>query len=181
VRSYLHERGINDHSIKRFRLGATESGRLAIPYCTRSGIWHFKYRTVSGDGSKYVNDEGAEAHLYNASTLLAADECVITEGELDAITFEQAGVPAVGYPGATHWQAKGHAHWPYCFDSCRRVVVVGDGDSVGAEAAERVAKSLRETLPDCDVHTAVLPDGEDANSFAVQRGSLQLLEEVGWV
>lgn len=186
---YLNERGISRRAIDRFKLGF-DGERLVIPYLTPKGPWHLKRRCIQHDKCeghpKYQNDDGSDLRLYNAQTLLAADRVVIVEGELDAISVEMAGVPAVAYPGAQSWKA--NKAWRWCFDSCEEVVVVADGDpprdgkpSVGEEAGRTVAESLRSSLPDIEVRLVVMPEGMDSNSFIQEHGQLEYLERIGWL
>lgn len=196
--AYLAERGITRRAIDRFQLGYSgdtgsykNADRLAIPYLSPAGPWHVKYRCIAdhnckdlGHG-KYIYDDGAEQHLFNAQTLLTAERVVVVEGELDAVSVEAAGVPAVAYPGAETW--KKNRHWRWCFDSVTEVIVVGDGDTpregkevgVGEEAAKAVADTLRQSLPDIDVRMVVMPLGHDANSFINTYGQVDFLAEIG--
>lgn len=198
ARAYLADRGLYQAAADRFRLGHTgENGdpktanRLVIPYLTPAGPWHLKYRCLAehdckeAKHAKYIYDDGAEQHLYNASTLLTAERVAVVEGELDAVAVEMAGVPAVAYPGADTW--KKNKHWRWAFDSCVEIVVIGDGDvpregkqvGVGEEAARSVADSLRSALPDVDVRVHVMPVGHDSNSFLHANGTLAFLDETG--
>lgn len=182
---YLISRGITTETARRFRLGCDpQTGRLTIPYLSPAGPWHVKYRCIAHDNCKQVHadkysyDPGSGQHLYNASTLLDAERVVVVEGELDAVTAEQAGVPAVAFPGAQTWQR--NTHWRWCFDSCIEITVVADGDEPGRKAAGVVAESLRRAVQ-ADVDVAVLPDGEDTNSLIGSRGVGAWLGEIGWL
>lgn len=187
AQDYLSSRGITMSTAVKFQLGWTGehenrsiANRLAIPYLAGpAGPWHIKYRSMDDQGPKYIYEEGVSLHLFNTQTLLHSSSVVICEGELDAITIEQVGVPAVGYPGAQAWKA--NDHWPAVFDSCERVVVVADGDPVGREAADGVAASLRKELPDLQVTRVVLPDGQDSNSLIQQQGAVEYLSTIGWI
>jgi DNA primase len=127
---------------------------------------------------KYSYDPGNQQHLYNAQTLIDADVVVVTEGELDAISVEQAGLPAVAYPGASTWQKM--RHWPHCFDSVREVVVVADGDEPGVKAATTVTESLRRATA-ADVRLVLMPPGFDANAFLLAYSESDFLELLEWL
>lgn len=212
--AYLTDRGITRRAIDRFLLGYTgdtgdikTANRLSIPYLTGRGPWQVKYRCLEQhDGTckenrhgKYIYDDGAEQHLYNAETLLTTDRVVVVEGELDAIAVELTGAACVGYPGADTWRKSRHFRW--CFDSVDEVIVVADGDppeknpknrdkspgdpgwteaGVGEEAAKVVADSLRTALPDLTVRVCVMPTGHDSNSYINESGALDYLETIGW-
>jgi DNA primase len=181
---YLTDRGITAETADRFRLGVDPTGRLVIPYLSPAGPWHLKYRCITGHDckteghGKYGYDPGSEQHLFNAQTLLDAERVVVTEGELDAIAVEQAGMNAVAYPGAETWAKC--KHWRWCFDSVVEIVVVADGDQPGRKAAGAVCDSLRLSAH-ADVRVVVLPDGHDSNSFINEYGDLAYLEELEWL
>lgn len=177
AQDYLAGRGIRPPMWDRFKLGF-DGERLTIPYLTPAGPWLVKRRCIQHDKCeghpKYKNTEGAELHLYNAPVLIDSDLVVVTEGELDAVTVEQAGVNAVAVPGATQWKA--NRHWRFCFDSVSEVIVVGDGDKPGEESAKAISDSLRSTFNDIEVRTVILPAGMDSNSYAQAEGDMALLE-----
>lgn len=179
---YLDSRGISTDSAELFQLGVAD-GRLTIPYLTPAGPLLIKYRCLQkhnckehGHG-KYMYDTGASLHLYNASVLLTAELVVVVEGEIDAISVTQLGVPAVAYPGAGQWKA--HPHWRWCFDSLDDVIIVADADEPGRKAAANVAESLRQSVS-ADVRVIHLPgdDGTDTNSYIAQHGEHNYLQRL---
>lgn len=193
---YLTSRGISRRAIDRFQLGYTGEdsryrNRLAIPYLSPAGPWCIKYRCIEDhdctNHGKYVYDEGTEIHLFNAQTLLTADRVVIVEGEMDAISAEMAGVPAVAFPGVEMW--KKNKHWRWLFDSVDEVTVVADGDApkegktqgVGEIAGRSVADSLRTALPELDVRLVVMPVGHDSNSYLNSEGQMAFLDLIDWI
>lgn len=182
ARDYLKARGLYKAAAERFQLGY-DGDRITIPYLTPAGPWHVKRRCIADhdckavDCRKYLNTEGAEQHLYNAQALLDADTVVVVEGELDTISVEMAGVPAVGFPGADTWKKLKHFRW--CFDSVNEVIVVADGDKVGREAGKAVTDSLRTSLPDVEVRFVSMPDGHDSNSYILAEGDVAFLSLIG--
>lgn len=192
---YLEKRGLQAPStieaINKFRLGYVAepltghemyTGMLAIPYIRRSAKYewdvvslrfrcinpeceetkhkgHGKYRTISGDRPR----------MYNTMALLQdTDTIAITEGEIDALTAQVSGIPAVGIPGAQSWQD----HFREPFLGYRSVYILADGDEPGLKFADTVAK----TLPNAKV--LPMPPGEDVNSFVLGNGSQALLDRI---
>ena len=92
----------------------------------------------------------------------------LTEGEIDCITLNQLGVPAVGVPGAKNWKP----HYRLLMEDYDRVVVLCDGDQAGREFGREVAERVD------GVELVHLPDGEDVNSLWVNRAE-DLLKVVG--
>ncbi|AEL19820.1 DNA primase [Mycobacterium phage Iceman] len=188
---YLATRGLMFDSVKdevdRFMLGYVDDplpghemfrGFMAIPYLrwSREHGWivvAIRYRCIQdhdhrGHG-KYMTAPGDQPWLYNTLALLReVPDVAITEGEIDAITAQVCGLPAVGVPGANMWK-------PYMrelFIGYRTVYVLADGDEPGAEFANRVAL----TLPNSRV--IPMPPGEDVNSLVISKGKSALLERM---
>lgn len=184
---YLETRGLNAPSaldeINKFRLGYVDDplpghssyrGMLAIPYLRWSpagwSVVKIRFRRIGdGDGAKYLDVAGAEVRLYNTLALLKqSPQIAITEGELDAITAQLCGIPAVGVAGVEAWKK----HFREPFLGYRDVFVLADGDDAGSRFAHGVAK----TLPNAKVIPC--PPGEDVNSLVVRRGAQALIERL---
>jgi DNA primase len=146
-------------------------GRLAIPYLTTSGVVDIRYRSITrDDGPKYLSRHGAKVHLFGVLSLLKpSSRIVLTEGEIDCITLNQLGVPAVGVPGANAWKD----YWRLLLSDYDDVTVVCDGDQAGRDFGKKVAEKV-------DGATVIhLPDGMDVNDMYVQHGADALLAKVG--
>jgi DNA primase len=112
---------------------------------------------------------GDRPRLFNTKALLApSNYVVVTEGELDAVTLEDMGVPAVGVPGAQAWQA----HFREPFLGYRKVIVVADGDDAGLSFAQSIAKTLS------NASVIVMPAGEDVNSLVQKEGPDEVLRRL---
>ncbi len=153
-------------------------GSLAIPYLRWSqehgwAVVSIRFRCIQdhdhkGHG-KYMTQAGDRPRLYNTLALMKTSPVVaITEGEIDAITAQAAGIPAVGVPGADAWQR----YFREPFLGYDRVYVLADGDDAGMKFANTVAK----TLPNARVIPC--PPGEDVNSLVISQGSQALMERL---
>lgn len=180
---YLESRGLSGASAMRFRLGYVGvplvgheqfRGRLAIPYLTRAGVVSLKFRVLPGmDGPKYLYQTGTLAkRLYNPLALFDDRPFIcVTEGEIDAITAEQAGLPAVGIAGVDNWQP----YFRRVFAGYENVFILGDADDKGQ--GETFAESLANLVPNSKV--VLMPEGHDVNSFFVAQGPDALRRKVG--
>lgn len=156
--SYLSEqRGIDPvWAVERFRLGYVAddtvpgferfTGRLAIPNICASGhVVGITFRELPPVETerKYDGPAGVQKRLFHTRALLeGADYVAITEGELDCITLDLLGVPAVSVPsGADSWDEK--RHWRL-FEGFSRVIVFRDSDPAGDALPRKV---LRSDLP----------------------------------
>ena len=144
---------------------------LALPYIRYSqeygwGVVKIRFRKLHADAdNKYLDVAGGHPRLYNTAALLRRSaKIAITEGEIDAITAELCGVPAVGVPGSQMWKP----HHVEPFLGYREVYVLADGDDAGREFAQKVAR----TLPNGKVIPS--PEGEDVNSMVLRDGPTAL-------
>jgi hypothetical protein len=185
---YLGNRGLLDPAIveqtDQFRLGYVGDplpghegyrGMLAIPYIRYSqeygwGVVSLRFRKLQdGVDNKYLTVAGDRPRLFNTQALLRrAASIAITEGEIDAITAELCGVPAVGVPGSQMWKP----HHVEPFKGYRNVYILADGDEAGREFAAKVKGSLvnGKVIP--------MPEHEDVNSVVVQGGPDALLRRL---
>src|SRR5574342_65031 len=112
-------------------------GRLAIPYFTDAGPVAIAFRCMESHNckeiqhhSKYWKRKGSEVRLYGVQSASWADDwIVVTEGEIDALTWQQIGVPAIGVSGAESWKE----HYVNVFEDFSRVYLAEDGDDAGKD------------------------------------------------
>lgn len=179
VAGYLKERGIEQETAKRFRLGFVDDpapghenyrGCLAIPYLTPSGsVVSIRFRTLPPAEKKYLTVAGDTPRLYNTEALERGSRAIcLTEGEIDCLVAEISGLPTVGIPGATHWKSvfsRLLAHY-------EAVYVLSDDDKAGKSFAESVGKDLS------NVRNVPMTGG-DVNSFFLEHGAEALRKKVG--
>lgn len=177
---HLLNRGLLPEQIKDFRLGYVKEpisgheqyrGCLAIPGLGPSGVYSLRFRSLGGDGPKYLGLPGAQTRLFNTRAIVSAGDTIcITEGEIDSITLTQCGFHSVGVTGADSWKK----HHPRLFAGFQSVLVFGDGDAAGSKFAKTVTTSLTNATQ------IQLPSNSDVNSLYCKEGKdgiLALTEE----
>lgn len=160
-------------------------GRVIIPIRSPEGrTIAFGGRLLEGeDGPKYLNSR--ENRLYNKSEILyatdqARDEirkkksAVLCEGYFDAIGMHQAGVKHAVALCSTAL-TPGHLALLQRLEA-RELVLLLDGDEAGRKAVERLSGALLGGGVNCRV--AVLPDGEDPDTYARRVGAEAIQEMV---
>lgn len=183
---YLTARGLNRDTAERFRLGfvahplSSEDrnfvGRLTIPSIGPTGnIYGLKFRKIDDEtpGPKYMNTAGLSQRPFNLRALLEADQrIVICEGEIDAMTLDQCGLPAVGIPGVDHW----HKQLARMFVGFSEVIVVGDSDpeGQGARFSAQVAKDVYSSR-----RVVIAQERADINSLYCEGGSELVYDVLG--
>lgn len=120
-----------------------------------------RFRRLDDGKPKYQTVAGDQAWLFNTPTLISHSPVVaITEGEIDAITAQLCGIPAVGVPGVQTWQP----YYRELFLGYREVFILADGDEPGQEFAEK----LKRQLPNAKI--IAMPPGMDVNSLVLEQG-----------
>ena len=169
---YLASRGIPIEVARLAQLGVVAepevgheqySGRLAIPYITKTGVVDLRFRSLNpAVEPKYMGLTGAETKMYNVLDVERAGDFIgVCEGEIDTLTISRCvGIPCVGVPGANSWKK----HYTRLLADFERVFVFADGDQPGTEFARSLARELPVTI-------VQLPEGEDVNSMFVLEGA----------
>lgn len=179
VAPYLVGRGITEQAARTFRLGYVKGDhpgdgdygdRLAIPYVTPAGVVDIRFRSLQGDGPKYLSRPGSKTKLFNVKDLgVPSSTLYVTEGEMDTIVASAiCGLPTVGVPGANNWQP----HFKLLMQDYRKVVVLCDGDEAGRQFGRAVCKEV-------DTAIAVsMPAGMDVNDVYLSGGREAVLGSV---
>jgi len=172
---YLEGRGIDLAVARSVGLGVVHDpipghegleGRLSIPYLTPSGPVNMNFRCIKDHQckehrhQKYMTWAGLETTLYGVQFLAeAGDYIAVSEGEIDALTSNIAGVPCVGISGAEKWKD----HWSNVFEDFTRVYVWQEGDEAGKKFGDMLVREVGAIrLP--------LAAKEDVNSTLVKHG-----------
>jgi DNA primase len=156
----------------------TFRGRIMIPIRSPEGrTIAFGGRLLDGeDGPKYLNSR--ENRLYNKSEVLygtdvARDElrkrksAVLCEGYFDCIGLHQAGVKNAVALCSTAL-TPGHLALLHRLE-VKELVLLLDGDEAGRKAVERLAGPI--LAAGASSRVAVLPEGEDPDTFARRVGA----------
>lgn len=177
---YLASRGIDLEFARSSGLGVVvdpvpehegRGGRLSIPYLTDAGPVNMAFRCCKihdcreRGHERYLFTEGCGTNLYSVQSLaVASDWIAVAEGEIDTLTLNMIGIPAVGVSGATKWKD----HWRNIFDDFNRVYVFTDGDPEDGGGDKMWAKWGAEIPRATRVRMA---PGEDVNSTFLKRGA----------
>ena len=148
-------------------------GRVIFPIHSISGrVVGFGGRTMRTDKNvaKYVNSPESVIYkknlelygFYQAKSAIARrDKAIMVEGYLDVISMHQAGVENVVASSGTSL-TEGHIRAIRRFTT--NVTLIYDADAAGIKASLRgINMLLAEKM---DVHTVLLPPGDDPDSFA---------------
>lgn len=185
AQAYLTRRGIDPATAQRFALGVVTSpragdeafrGRLVLPYLTPSGPVGLQFRCIRQHDckeaacKKYLKPPGQEGHLFNVAALKADHPfLVIAEGEIDTITWDMCGVPAVGLSGVKAWKK----HFRYCLEDFPVIYSSADPDEAGKSLTNLLAREVRAiplNMEGGDVNDHFRTGGRDAVLGLLPRG-----------
>lgn len=140
---WFRNRGISKETLERNRVCSkqTKNGKTAIvfPYYEGEKLVAEKFRALP---KTFWQTPGGQKSLYGVDDVKDQKEVVITEGEIDKLSFDEAGISwsaslqngaSAGFdgPGAVELLA-----------SAERVVLAVDGDAAGQECAAKLAEQL---------------------------------------
>lgn len=144
VKEWLNGRGLTDETIAAFRVGEqVRDGKTTavFPYLRDGELVNAKYRNVA-DKKDMRQEAGAEPCLFGWH--LIDPKCrrvAITEGEIDAMTLHQMGVPALSVN-----QGAGNHQWIESdwqrLDRFSEILVCFDADEAGQKGAREIVRRL---------------------------------------
>lgn len=158
------------------RAVGSEVSCMGFPYSNSDGSVAVKWR----DTDKNFSQTGSARELWRINEFDGGD-LIICEGEMDALSYQEAGVFAVSVPnGAPNKASVGVSSkkYEYLFDArdkinaADRVIIASDADAPGALLSEEIVRRIGKAK--CWVVS--YPDGcKDANDVLVNHGGDELL------
>lgn len=184
---YLKERGISAETCeaaglmsgwKFFKRAGGELQSVGFPYHHQDRLTAIKWRSL---GSKDFTQEGSAQTLFLADKIPAGSDLIITEGEVDALSFWEVGIPAVSIPSGALSEGtaddaarlKWLSHHDELIQQAQNVYLAVDMDGPG----QTTAKELARRIGKLKCWRVSFPDGcKDANDTLVKLGRDALLK-----
>lgn len=186
ARDWLHGRGLTDETLRRWQLGyrpadawddpaawGLDGGKkvwwplgIVIPWRLDGQLWQVKIRRPDGD-PRYISVRGGHPILFGADTLPGHDTAALTEGEFDAMLFEQEVGDLVGAAtlGSCSKGLDGRALDHLLPVS--RLLLAYDTDPDGEQGARRLGALSART------RRVRVPIGKDITEFWQQGGKIR--------
>lgn len=90
---YMEGRGISQSTLKKMKVGVSDKGSLTFNYFRNGELVNTKTRWTTKDGKKAFSQHvGSEKILFNLDSLKGKEKCIIVEGEIDVLSWIEAGV-----------------------------------------------------------------------------------------
>ncbi len=141
---------------------------INFKYYNDENLVNIKYRTAD---KQFKMVQGAELIFYNLNSIKGQNDCVICEGEMDALSFHEVGIKnVVSVPNGA---SKGNQKleyldncWHY-FEGIDKIIIATDNDEPGEALREEIARRLGKER--CYIFR--YPEGtKDANDILVGGG-----------
>lgn len=180
VSPYLTTRGISNETQQQYGVGynADNPGFTAIPWYSADGrLANVKYRSTRGKKFFYEKDATPIRQLvYGLSVVneTGADLAALCEGEIDALSWATAGVPAIACGGSSISNEQIDA---IKRSSIQKLLVGGDNDPAGQRLNAEVIRRLGGYV---ELYTVDYGEYNDGNDFlkACGIGGLRQLENI---
>ena len=186
-RQYLYQRGINDDTINRNKIGRTTDGRLMIPYWKNGYVCYYATRHLPG--GKYPEQKYKKMPIddYNDHTVWGLhtldrtpdrDLLIIAEGAFDALSFEQENYSVISAITG-HFSREQLPAFLSIARSFKKVFLVFDNDTIthaGEKFTIKMAKILTENRIPCVVGFVPQPY-KDVSEYYAAGGNLSFIIE----
>lgn len=185
VLGWFARRGISEKTVLRNKITAAktympqieaETTVIRFPFIRNGEVVNIKYRD---DKKNFRQEAGAERIFYGMDDVTGT-ECIIVEGEIDKLSFEEAGhINTVSVPdGAPSPKAKDYTSKFEFLENCEeflsrmtKMVLAVDNDEPGRVLEEELARRLGRDR----CYRVQWPDGcKDANDVLLNHGALML-------
>lgn len=157
-RAYFKERGINDATLKKFRVGldAAEAERAWLPVFDHTGgcvnVRRYDWIKTSPDKYRAYGAGYGEERIWPAGVVERNEEVILFEGETDCLLAHSLGIDnaITTTGGAGGWEP----HFTRCLAG-KHVMVCYDIDDAGRSGAAAVARALSVTSRATVVHLPI--------------------------
>lgn len=170
-------RGVSKTTLKRFKITEAKEWMpkaknivncILFNYYVDNELINIKYRAKGKDFKLYKD---AEKVFYNLDNIKTSKECVIVEGEWDALSYGEAGVNnVVSVPNG--FNLKGETHLDYLdnytdyFENKKTIYIAVDNDEAGQKGQKELIRRLG--AEKCKI--VDFKDCKDANDYLIKYG-----------
>ena len=182
VEEWFKSRGISKETLRALKVtegsefmpqtGKTENA-IHFNYFVGGELTNVKYR----DGRKnFKLYKGAEKVFYNIDNIVGYEYCIIVEGEMDALSFYEAGVHnVVSVPNGATLNNNNLDYLDNCIDyfsDKEKIIIAVDSDEAGQTLQAELVRRLGAEI----CYIADFKDCKDANEYLLQYGKESLAE-----
>ena len=173
----LIKRNISEETVKDLKVTngneympqvSKEVNAIFFNYYVQGKIVNIKYRDAQKNFKMY---KGAQKTFYNIDSIMGRDECVITEGEIDTMSYHESGIKnVVSVPNG--FNSSGQVNLDYltdfyfAFESKSKIYLALDADQAG----ENGKKEFIRRFGSDKCYLVNFKDCKDANEYLIKYG-----------
>ena len=186
VQEWFQTRGISNDTLNALKVTegveympqtSKEENAIHFNYFMGDELINVKYR----DGRKnFKLYKGAEKVFYNINSIVGYEYCVIVEGEMDALSLHEAGIPnVVSVPNGATLGTNNLDYLDNCIDyftDKEKVILALDGDEAGQALQNEFIRRLGAEV--CFI--ATFDDCKDSNEYLLKHGKENLAERIAY-
>jgi len=173
---YLKLRKISPETLKKRSVGSDDKGNIIFPYYENGQVVMIKFRParkLAPGERKAWREEGGKPVLWGMEICDPSKPLLITEGEIDALSLEEAGIPnAVSVPSGAEDLTWVENCWDF-LEQFKEIILFGDNDEPGQEMVRKLIPKLGEYR--CSI---VDHEFKDANELLYRKGPEAVREAV---
>ena len=184
VVDWFNTRGISQKTLTDLKVGegsefmpqtGKKENTIHFNYMMGDQLINIKYR----DGRKnFKLYKGAEKVFYNINSIVGYDTCIIVEGEMDALSLHEAGLPnVVSVPNGATLNSNNLDYLDNCidyFDNKEKIILAVDSDEAGQALQQELIRRLGAEV----CYLATFEDCKDANEYLLKYGKEKLTERI---
>ncbi|MEL0115339.1 MAG: toprim domain-containing protein, partial [Gammaproteobacteria bacterium] len=182
VEEWFANRGISKNTLDRMNVTEgpeymPQTGKIEntihFNYYIGNELINVKYR----DGRKnFKLYKGAEKVFYNINNIIGYEYCIIVEGEIDVLSFYEAGIPnAISVPNGATLNSNNLEYLDNCidyFNDKEKIILAVDQDEPGQALQQELVRRLGAEV----CYLANFEDCKDANEYLLKYGKERLVQ-----
>jgi len=180
VQDWFRSRGISHRTLSALKVSEgleympqtnKKENAIHFNYYVGGELTNIKYR----DGRKnFKLYKGAEKIFYNIDSIVGHNNCIIVEGEMDALSLYEAGVPnVISVPNGATLNSNNLDYLDNCIDyfsDKEKIIIAVDQDEPGQALQQELIRRLGAEI----CYVASFEDCKDANEYLLKYGSERL-------
>jgi twinkle protein len=182
IQEWFKDRGITQKTLSDLKVtegpefmpqtGKAENA-IHFNYYIGNDLINVKYRDARKNFKLY---KGAEKIFYNINNIIGYEYCIIVEGEIDVLSFYEAGIPnAVSVPNGATLNSNNLEYLDNCidyFNDKEKIILAVDQDEPGQALQQELIRRLGAEV----CYLANFEDCKDANEYLLKYGKERLAQ-----
>jgi twinkle protein len=180
VEDWFKSRGISKKSIQDLKISEGKEwmpqtqqaeNTIKFNYFMGEQLINIKYRDARKNFKLY---KGAEKVFYNINNIVGYDTCIIVEGEMDVLSFHEAGIRnSISVPNGATLNSNNLDYLDNCidyFDDKQKIILAVDKDEPGQALQQELVRRLGAEV----CFLIDFQDCKDANEYLLKYGKKEL-------